>query len=243
MLLCDIKDRLHQFHQETLAPLCEILNNLIETANSNVSYLSLETNIIDNSLFSNEKICWIGNEYIEKIDMGGVHARLYKMLFDDLNGIGNEAQITRIVAGYFIDVFCDLNQRGMDYWLALKYPVENKMMLVKVVYDHLLQMMDRKSMPLLFVDISKQNDSIFEDCYTDDSSSVVLESLKSFIEVKGNAFINKFLEKNSLSFAQYELCESITISHHNRESYEAAYNIVDIGKGFHLYEPNTLKSE
>lgn len=243
MLLCDIKDRLHQFHQETLAPLCEILNNLIETANSNVSYLALETNIIDNSLFSNEKICWIGNEYIEKIDMGGVRVRLYKMLFDNLDDIENEERITKIVANCFIDVFCDLNKRGMDYWLAVKYPVESKMMLVSVVKNHLLQMMDRKSYSLLFVDISKQNDSLFEDCYTNGSSSIVLEAMECFRAIKSNAFINEFSERCSFSLVQYDLCESITISHQNRKSYEDAYNIVDISKGFHLYEPNTLKSE
>lgn len=234
-LLVELKSGLCELYDKLFNPLIMVLNNVKETFEENVKYMSYFSSDSGFSVLTNEEIESICNEYLYQLDMQKVLMNFIRHLIQTECYCGDEEKVVESVSEFFADIFRDVNNRDIDYYYGKKLGSESGQMIANEIYHIVKELYnDFTSSTSAYDTLNQKENDFYGICEIPSRSIPAVEAAKMFCKSHNEVLIRELNRIDSISVAKFTFFNSLCNLNH-LDGCKTAYERCN-PKEIHLFE-------
>ncbi len=234
-LLVELKSGLCKLYDILFYPLIMVLNNVKETFEENVKYISYFSSDSGFSVLTNEEIESICNEYLNQLDMQKVLMNFIRHLIQTECYHDDERKVVESVSEFFADIFRDVNNRDIDYYYGKKLGSESGQMIANEIYHIVKELYnDFTSSTFAYDTLNQKENDFYGICEIPSRSIPAVEAAKIFCKSHNEVLIRKSNRIDSISVAKFTFFNSLCNLNH-LDGCKTAYERCN-PKEIHLFE-------
>lgn len=240
-LLRQMSDFLHVFRKEIqhiyndfFQPLITILKNLRETAEMNLKYLSIDSQLDHfGRILVNNDIKETFRPILYDLDVERMLMLLTKHIIQTSMNVSSEKEVEQNISKFFNDIFKDILNRSIDGYFSQIFNTDHPIILSDEIY-HIMQTLNNLSQTLICLEDSYNKKTTIGVCSIPKQSYVIEYAAQLLNQNHNEILVEQTYCPDSISIIKTKYCIPICALK-KIKAYKTCYEKCT-WKGFHLYE-------
>lgn len=241
-LLRQMSDFLHVFRKEMqhiyndfFQPLITILKNLRETAEMNLNYLSIDSQLdhFGQRILVNNDIKETFNPILYDLDVERVLMLLIEHIIKTSMNVSSEKEVEQNISNFFNDIFRDILNRSIDGYFSQIFNTDHPIILSDEIY-HIMQTLNNVSQTLICLEDAYNKETTIGVCSIPIQSNIIKQAAQKLNQNYNEILVEQTYCPDSISIIKIKYCIPICALK-KIKAYKTCYEKCT-WKGFHLYE-------